>query len=395
MGARIIGDFPTGPLSDLYQDRYSSAPSLQYPLDLGNTEQPHYILFNVNVPEKSSYVKNGSFAVTEQSITSQADINRAGTDQLGSSTDPLSGLGSALVGGLAVGAVGAVGGAVKYAGGALSAGKPVTTAGLVGSALPGILTGGLTTALLSQLDVTRKTRRTEQEIKLYVPNNIMQQLTPSFTELSMTDALGMAGFAGQAASAVGASLSDIPGDLKDAILGAGRSTSLEESGPTGATAAEGFGLALQKSGAFGSGIERVALNNYGYAKNPQVEVLFDTVALREFQFDFKFTPKNAKEAQTVLDIIKTFRFHAAPELVPGSGRYFIPPSEFDISFMYRDNLNSKLFKISTCVCTGVDVNYVTAGQFATYYDGTPIEIEMVLKFKEVEIMHKDLITQGY
>lgn len=395
MGARIIGDFPTGPLSDLYQDRYSSAPSLQYPLDVGSLESPHYMLFNINVPEKSSYVKNGSFAVTEQSITSQADINRAGTDQLGSSTDPFSGFGSALVGGLAVGAIGAVGGTVKYAGGALSAGKPISTAGLVGSALPGAISGLVSGALLTQFDVTRKTRRTEQEIKLYVPNNVMQQLGPAYTELSMTDALGNAGFAAQSAQAAGSAFSGSIDDIKNALLGAGRSTDLNEAGAGGAAAAEAMGMAAAGSGAFGSGIDRVALNNYGYAKNPQVEVLFDTVSLREFQFDFKFTPKNAKEAQTVLDIIKTFRFHAAPELVPGSGRYFIPPSEFDISFMYRGNLNDKLFKISTCVCTGVDVNYVTAGQFATYYDGTPVEIEMVLKFKEVEILHKDLITQGY
>lgn len=393
MGARIIGDFPTGPLSDLYQDRYSSAPSLQYPLDVGSLESPHYMLFNINVPEKSSYVKNGSFAVTEQSITSQADINRAGTDQLGSSTDPFST--SALLAGAAVGVGGAIGGAVKYAGGALSAGKPITTAGLVGSALPGALSGVAAGAILALIDVTRKTRRTEQEIKLYVPANIMQQLGPAYTELSMTDALGSAGFAAQSLQAAGSAFSGSIDDIKNALLGAGRSTELNEGGSLGAAAAEGAGAIAAGSGVFGSGVDRAVLASFGYARNPQVEVLFDTVSLREFQFDFKFTPKNAKEAQTVLDIIKTFRFHAAPELLEGSGRYFIPPSEFDISFMYRGNLNDKLFKISTCVCTGVDVNYVTAGQFATYYDGTPVEIEMVLKFKEVEILHKGLITQGY
>jgi len=390
MGARIIGDFPTGPLSDLYGDRYSAAPSLQYPLDVGGFEHPHYILFNINVPAKSSYVKNGSLSVSDQ--LSQVDINRAATNQLGSTTDPFSVLGTAGLVGAGVAAIGAISGGLKQV-----ASGGATTASLIGSALPGLATGALTTGILASLDVTRKTRRTEQSIKLYVPNNIMQQYSLTYDAVSMTEAMGTAGLAAQTGQAAGGSFTGTLSEVKDIMTGAGRGTDLPEASAFGGGVAEIAGAAAAKSEMFGADIERVNLASYGYAKNPQIEVLFNSPSIRTFQFDFKFSPKSAKESQTIIDIIRTFKFHSAPELVPGDGgaRYFIPPSEFDIAFYYNNSLNDKLFKITTCVCTGVDVNYVTAGQFATYYDGTPIEIEMVLKFQETEIIHKDLVTQGY
>jgi hypothetical protein len=63
--------------------------------------------------------------------------------------------------------------------------------------------------------------------------------------------------------------------------------------------------------------------------------------------------------------------------------------------MVGSKINPNLPLISTCVLEGIDVNYGSAGQWTAFTDGMPVEISMQLRFKEVEILHKELIQQGY
>ena len=104
-----------------------------------------------------------------------------------------------------------------------------------------------------------------------------------------------------------------------------------------------IGYVAGATGAFGGNIEKALLFSSGFAKNPQVELLFENIANREFLFDFKFVPRNPQEAKDIIKIIQTFRFFAAPEIpTTGKGRYFVPPSEFDIEFMVGSKINPNL-----------------------------------------------------
>jgi hypothetical protein len=93
-----------------------------------------------------------------------------------------------------------------------------------------------------------------------------------------------------------------------------------------------------------------------------------------------------------------FSFHQAPEILPGSSGYFlVPPSEFDIEFYYAGALNVNIPKVSTCVLTGIDVDYAPNG-WAAYEipgkyptvggTGMPVGIKMSLDFKETSIVTK-------
>ena len=141
------------------------------------------------------------------------------------------------------------------------------------------------------------------------------------------------------------------------------------------------------------------------AQNRFLESLFDGVGFRKFSYSFKFTPKNPKESFAARDIIKTFRFYMSPELPDDDlGRYFIPPAEFDLFYMYRGRENTWLNKISSCVLTNMDVNYAN-GRFQTFRDmnapsgkgrgAPPTEIDMKLDFMETRIITKAEIEQGY
>ena len=138
---------------------------------------------------------------------------------------------------------------------------------------------------------------------------------------------------------------------------------------------------------------------FGQATNPYMEVLFDSMAFRNFTYNFTFAPKNAQERDDVQDIIKLFRFHMAPELKGSQHRFLTLPSTFDIHYMYqhdRDYASENNFysKIATCVLKDVTVDYTPNG-VKSFQDGSPTQINMSLSLQETEILTKQAINAGY
>lgn len=144
--------------------------------------------------------------------------------------------------------------------------------------------------------------------------------------------------------------------------------------------------------------------NFRRIVNPQAEVAFKGKSNRSFQFEFKFTPTSREEAEMVLEIIKQFRYHAAPEFDGVNNYELIYPSEFDIAFYHvpesNDNTgaairNTSLPKLETCALTNVSVNYSPFENFVTFEDGIPVEINISLTFTELSIIDKKRIKDGY
>ena len=137
------------------------------------------------------------------------------------------------------------------------------------------------------------------------------------------------------------------------------------------------------------------LNKLGYAFNPQQQLLFKGIDFREYQLDFTFTPYSAQEAQTVNNIIKEFRRAAAPQLVTATkGMFFIPPSVFNISFMFNGKTNPNINQLKRSVLTSVTVDYAPNG-WSAYVDGQPVQTKMTLKFQEMELVTRADIESGY
>ncbi len=164
--------------------------------------------------------------------------------------------------------------------------------------------------------------------------------------------------------------------------------------------------ALRKSGgafvdllAGVEGSAELANKAFGQATNPYMEVMFDKMNLRNFTYNFTFTPKNEQETEDVQRIIQLFRFHMAPELKGAQKRFLTLPSTFDIHYMYQHDKdyaseNNFYSKIATCVLTGVDTNYTPNG-VKSFYDGSPTQITMNLSFLETELLTKQKINEGY
>jgi len=135
----------------------------------------------------------------------------------------------------------------------------------------------------------------------------------------------------------------------------------------------------------------------GRAVNPRMELAFQSVPFRSFQFDFDFAPKNMNEVTMVNKIMNTFKFHMMPDM--SNEKYLITPSEFQITYYYRDNANMYIPKISRCVLQDLSVDYAPEGVFHTFKaDGQgamPVISKMSLTFAETEIMTKQTIADGY
>lgn len=356
-----------GPLSALDRNSFETGIPMRFPLDVGGEEYPHYLLFNILVPQKTRYSEFGGSATSTKNISIQGgntNINET----------------------------------LRQTAALVEAGGQLAQEGLSGlpkAAATAIIYGS------GQLGkIVRDYKTLQQTIRLYVPETSQQTLSNQYNAVSLTEAMGLYGLVMQNAGSVGTSLSDLVNrvskDASEAIqdFNFGKLSGIPGQIMNTVTTTPGI---LEGLASFADpNLANLIVQKSGMAINPQMEILYESPRHREYVFRFKLTPRSQQESIEIAQIIRAFKFHSSPELsTTGGGRYYIPPSIFEISYMFNKNENKALHKFLPCVLTSIDVNYVTTGQFATYSDGTPIETEMTLQFQEIDVITKELVEKGY
>jgi hypothetical protein len=231
----------------------------------------------------------------------------------------------------------------------------------------------------------RKTHRTALAIRLYMPDTLSWSFANSFRDVNLSGLPGV-GIASAIASIPALHDSMTKSHQDGSIMGLLASLDSPAMRSASGPLAEIVGQAVPELGVNG------ALSAIGVALNPQVDVIYESPSLREFMFDFLFAPRSEGEAEDVAEIVKQFKFHAAPEMLSGGigiGRYFVPPSEFDIEFSV-----STIGRISTCVLQNITLDYASSGA-AFYSNDRPVYTRMTLQFKELEFITKELINEGF
>tara|TARA_R110002096_G_C14009710_1_gene668869 strand:- start:130 stop:480 length:351 start_codon:yes stop_codon:yes gene_type:complete len=114
-------------------------------------------------------------------------------------------------------------------------------------------------------------------------------------------------------------------------------------------------------------------------------------------------PKSREEADMVHEIIKAFKKHSAPSFKNGnrSGKTLMVPDTFHIEYMYSGNNNPEntyLHKISECILESMDVTY--GGERYKTFPGNekgapPVETSISLTFKELELISRERIEEGF
>lgn len=130
----------------------------------------------------------------------------------------------------------------------------------------------------------------------------------------------------------------------------------------------------------------------------RMELAFKKFEKRNFQFNFKMIPKSREEADEIRKIVYAFRANMAPEMVGDSGRAFRVPNTFDIQYMYNGQENQYLHKISTCFLENFTVTY-GGDRYRTFEaneeGAPPVETNIQANFREIELITRERIAEGY
>ena len=129
------------------------------------------------------------------------------------------------------------------------------------------------------------------------------------------------------------------------------------------------------------GLNQVFARQSGQIVNQNVELLFNGVSIRPFGFNFDLTPRNEKESEAVLQIIKTFKEQQHQK---GNTNGFLQtPDVFRLTYKRGIGDQRYLNKFKVCALTQVGVDYTGSGIHATYEDGTPVHYKLNLAFTEL------------
>ena len=375
-----IGINEESPVSKLEHDPFAYS-SIQYPRDLTtNGGIGHYMLFYVNVQEKTKYVyedgtgevgKVGGIETRRELVTPAVYKDEVEGDPSTRKevTPPV------------------------YKTVQIKGGSDLTANYFDGKE------GSTINSDVVQLNKERKagsglssfhktTRRITDSVAIYLPPNVQDSTTAGYTGA----ATGVVGAAAAGAFGIGKNMAneDYEAAAKG-IVGAAKAIVGEAAVRATAEITEAI------TGTEGT---RGLINKaFGQADNPYMEVLFDAMNLRTFTYNFTFSPKSREETEDVQKIIALFRFHMSPELKGENNRFLTLPSEFDIHYMYQDQSghaseNDYYNKIATCVCTACETNYTPDG-VKSFEGGAPTKITMNLSFQETELLTKERVAEGF
>ena len=132
----------------------------------------------------------------------------------------------------------------------------------------------------------------------------------------------------------------------------------------------------------------------------RMELAFKGVGRRAFQYTFKMIPRNSREAEEIRKIVFAFKANMLPEFTKGRNRNTMSiPNTFNIQYMYKGKENDFIHRVSECFLDNVQVQY-GGDRYKTFEphsnDGAPpVETTMTLSFKEIEIMSRERIFEGY
>lgn len=191
----------------------------------------------------------------------------------------------------------------------------------------------------------------------------------------------------------------------------------------------------------------------GKVLNPYREQVFNGVQMRTFDFNYTFVAHSQQEQKNIMKIIRSMREDSLPttestasifddliddrnDVDPAAAaalgadeveadenetgtvnldltgqtlqdRWFGVPRIFKIDFLRAvsnassnsgipgTSVNTAIPKLKPCICTDISVDYTPNNVWATRVDGSPVAIDVMFKFAEIEIVVAQDVQAGY
>ena len=143
----------------------------------------------------------------------------------------------------------------------------------------------------------------------------------------------------------------------------------------------------------GLSVDQVLARTRGQVVNNNLELLFQGPVLRPFNFNFKLSPRDDTEAQSIRSIIRFFKQGMAPSRSQGN-LFLKAPHMFEIEYITRGESGVKhpsLNSFKTCACIGFAVNYTPDGTYNTFDDpgASMTAYELRMQFKELDPVYNE------
>ncbi len=146
----------------------------------------------------------------------------------------------------------------------------------------------------------------------------------------------------------------------------------------------------------------------GVILNPNTELLFTGLDLRNFTLSYKLVPRSEGEANQIEEIITTFKKAMLPYANSGAealkesfdsigyqSGFIEVPDLVKVTFMRGSDLNKNVPQYKMCALTQVDVNYTPDGAYSTTRDGRMVAYQMSLNFQETKLIFREDVDAGY
>jgi len=133
----------------------------------------------------------------------------------------------------------------------------------------------------------------------------------------------------------------------------------------------------------------------GVTLNPNLELLFKGPNLRTFNFNFRFTPRSAKESEEIKQIIRVFKKNMAVQRST-SNLFLLTPRVFTVEYIYNAKgenagaIHPYLNVFKPMAMTNLNVNYTPDGTYMTYNEtGSLTSYDLQMSFGELEPIYAD------
>jgi hypothetical protein len=144
----------------------------------------------------------------------------------------------------------------------------------------------------------------------------------------------------------------------------------------------------------------------GVARNPNVEVLFQSMELRTFDLTFKMAPYDNMDVQNMDAVIRLFKQAMLPQYKLGTDTkvfnqknqgleagFIQVPKVCAVNFMRGSSRNHFLPRYKMCAITDVNVNYTPDNVYATFDRSSPVATEIKISFMETKLVFSEDITE--
>ena len=142
--------------------------------------------------------------------------------------------------------------------------------------------------------------------------------------------------------------------------------------------------------------EGAAQRASGRATFSNTYVTYTGPAFRDFSYNFSLKPLAQSDSDTIRSIVQFFKVNSAPKQLAGNlMRIYELPKLFGISYHGRNGPMKHMNNIAKCALTNVSVVY-GGDRFSVFSeDSAPVQVDLTLQFKEVQLLAQSDMKKGY